>query len=156
MKTRKQRNGYECGPIAVYNALTLLGVKPPSLSSIKKDLGTDRHGTLEKKMSRFIYNLDLPTISYTSSLQLERRSAVFDMLEGAVLILGYEVDGEGHYTTIRHEWPMFFVAYNWLPDKRMATESHKNMLDYSIVDLDWIRDKLKDDKTEIYSLRKSA
>lgn len=153
-KMRTQRNGYECGPVALYNAHVLLGMKPPSLASLKRDLKTNKHGTSEKQMFRFINRMEADTTVYTSAFAVERRSAVFDLLEGAVLLLGYYVGKEGHYVTMLYHVGRFYV-FNWNNDDVIEHGSHKDMHKYVHVSFDWVRSKLMAEDSEVYILRKS-
>lgn len=66
MKTLVQRNHFQCGPIALYNAIVLLGVKPPSLKQLTKMCKTThtRHptkpsGTYFIDMTRAAQKMDL-------------------------------------------------------------------------------------------------
>lgn len=80
---RKQRNGYECGAIAIYNALILTG-KYKSLKSIYKLLKLTKEGTSEKQMLRALTKINLLSNKKTT-----------------VLILGYYTSGGyGHYVTL--------------------------------------------------------
>lgn len=158
MNTRKQRNGYECGPVAVSNALTLVGVKAPSMTALKKLLRTNRNGTSTKMMKTILEKLHPNVIDYTSASTKQRREAVIELMLGEILVLGYYAAGiEGHYTVVKYlRSNGKFYAFNWLPDHLTVTESHSKMHKIGTISVEWIAGKLEDQASEIYVLRKQV
>lgn len=154
MNILKQSNGYECGPIAVNNAMVLLGMEPPRLKQLHRMLLTDRDGTTGYDMRNALRDLHILERSYTYNPKADKVMSLAQIITGdKVLVLGYEVGDEGHYVTVSYENNSFY-AYNWGTDLVVSKVSFKKLKKRSKVAFDWVAEKVLDEASEIYLIKK--
>ena len=145
---RTQKTGYDCGPVAVYNAHVLAGLKPMSLSKLKKILETDKDGTDEMLMS---YYIAFRSRSGRELYGLPLQIALSMLSNKDILILGYELETMGHYVAIAMKNGKL-RAYNWAPDHVVEKKSFKKLKKSAIISEKWLEEKLNSEGVETYTI----
>lgn len=152
MTIMTQCNGYDCGPVAAHNACVLLGIKPPTFTKIRKMMGTDREGTGEEGMAKAMHLLPFEALTLDYLDSVERKSVIFELMTGAVVLLGYYAGEEGHYSAIKYDGEGF-LAYNWASDMVVETRSYKKLKPIVQISFVWLKEKILDPNSEFYILR---
>lgn len=122
MKIKTQRNGHECGPIAVHNVFILLNKNPPPLKKLKEMLKTDKYGTSKSDMIKTLKELKI----------LRSTKATEDVfyhyyVMGNPVLIGLQLDNEeGHYTVLKYEYDSDkHYAYNHATEDVLNFGSYK-------------------------------
>ena len=149
----RQKDGYGCGPTALYNLLLFNNVKKPNLDRLYKLCNTDRHGTAKKDIQKAFKELNLDMVEGKSRSNKCELSASFIHKQYLCGIIGYYVGKEGHYIMFFRNDHHIFIT-NSLVDSDLNKKSYKEHKKLLIVGLDWWIDKSTRSDTEIYYFRR--